>query len=142
MPAEAPAEVEQWGVADRVRMISTSGGFEEVRGERFDVLFTKSVLWSIEDLGGFLDELVPLLALRGKVAFLENYRGGRLLFSLRRNIVNRSAFGWEKHYHGIRPDQRRLFRERFTDVRVRRYVFLVYGIFGHALSAERPETEA
>ncbi len=135
LPPEAEAEVEKWGVAERVRLVPTKGGVDAVQGEQFDVLFTKSVLWSIEDLSGFLDGLAPLLAPGGKAAFLENYRGGRCLFWLRRHILHRGAFGWEKYYHGIRPDQLPLFRERFARVRVKRYLGLVYGIFGEARPA-------
>ena len=131
MPTEAPAEVEKWGVADRVRMIPTSGGFEAVQGERFDVLFAKSVLWSIEDLGGFLDGLVPLLAPGGKVAFVENYRGGQFLFWLRRHF-RRGGCGYAHRYVGVRKDQIPLFRERFQAIRATRYRFLVWRILGRS----------
>jgi len=131
MPPEAQGEIETWGVADRVRLVETAGGFDEVGGERFDVLFTKSVLWSIEDLGGFLDALVPLLAPGGKVAFVENVRGGALLFWLREH-VRREGCGYAQRYFGVRKDQIPLFRERFRDVRARRYRFLVWCIRGLA----------
>jgi protein-L-isoaspartate O-methyltransferase len=41
---QAIEEVHRWGVEDRVRLFHTSGEFDAVAGQRFDVLFTKSVL--------------------------------------------------------------------------------------------------
>jgi len=124
------AEVAQWGVGDRVRLIRTDGGFNEVRGETFDAVFTKSVLWGVERLAEFLDQIEAHLADGGKVAFVENVRGGRLEFWLRRNIIHRGRFDWEDHYYGITPSQIDLFRERFADLNVRRHRHFVYEIFG------------
>ena len=64
------------------------------------------------------------------MAFVENYRGGRVLFWVRRNLIHRSRFGWESHYVGIRPDQIPLFEERFASLRVQRHRFLVYAMCG------------
>ena len=131
----AAAEAAKWGVGDRMRLIQTQGDFEPVRGETFDAVFTKSVLWSVEHLGTFLDELDARLATGGKVAFLENYRGGRLWMWLRRNLVHRGRFGYEHVYHGIRPEQIPLFRNRFEALVARRYCYFVWGIFGRKASA-------
>lgn len=128
--AAAQAEVAKWGVTDQVRLIQTAGGFDEIAGETFNVIFTKSVLWGIEPLGEFLDRIDEHLAEGGRVAFLENWRGGRVLFWVRRNLIHRSRFDWESHYVGIHPDQIPLFEERFADLHVRRHRFLVYEIFG------------
>jgi SAM-dependent methyltransferase len=128
---EGPAELQKWNVADRVRLIRTTGGFEEIRGEQFDAVFTKSVLWCIEHLAGFLDQIDEHLAKGGKVGFVENYRGGRLHFWFRRNFVHRGDFSWEKNYHGITPEQIGIFRENFADLKARRYLTFVYEIVGH-----------
>lgn len=127
----AIAETHKWGVASRVRAIVTQGGFSEVRDQSFDVIFTKSVLWSIEDLAELLDQVCPLLAEGGQVAFLENARGGTVLDWLRRRVFHRRDFTYRHYYHGIRPSQLGLFRERFADVRASRHRWLVYQIFGH-----------
>ena len=66
----------------------------------------------------------------GKVAFVENYRGGKAMFWLRRNVIYRGKFGWGQQYYGMRPDQRPLFEERFADVHWRRKRLFVYEIFG------------
>ena len=127
---QARAEIEKWGVGDRVRLVKTQGGLDEIGNESFDAIFTKSVLWSVEGLSGMLDQLESRLAPSGKVAFLENYRGGKAMFWLRRNVIHRGKFGWEYHYYGMRPDQLPLFSERFADVHWRRNLFFVYEIFG------------
>ncbi len=127
----AAAEAEKWGVADRVRLLSTQGGFEAVRGERFDRIVTKSVLWSIEHLGSFLDELEPLLAPGGKVAFVENVRGGGLMRWLRANVIHHGKFNYGHYYWGITRRQIHLFDQRFGDLQVRRHRWFVYSILGN-----------
>ncbi len=117
-------------VADRVRLIRTRGGFEEIAGETFDAIFTKSVLWCIQDLGGFLDRIGEHLVDGGKAAFVENYKGGRLLFWLRRHLIHRGRFSYEKGYCGITPQQIALFRQRFAALHVRRHRYFVWEIFG------------
>ncbi len=128
--AAAKSEVQKWGVADRVRLIRTRGGFEDIAGETFDVVFTKSVLWCIEDLRGFVEQIDLHLAVGGKVAFVENYRGGKLLFWLRRNVLRRGQFKYEQRYIGITPSQLPIFRECFAQTGIRRYRYFVYEIFG------------
>ena len=124
-------EVNKWGGADRVRLIYTKGGFDEISGETFDVIFTKSVLWCIEDLRGFLEQIDVHLAEGGKVAFIENFRGGKALLWLRRILKGQDAFEYERLYRGITPQQIPIFRHCFADVRVRRHRFFVYEIFGY-----------
>lgn len=133
----ARAEVDKWGLADRVRMIRTQGGLEDLAGETFDVIFTKSVLWSVEHLDKLLDTFQTLLAPGGKVAFVENYRGSSALFWLRRNVIRRGRFDYEKHYFGISRSQIPLFRERFYDLRVRRHRYFVYTILGQKSAAPK-----
>ena len=128
--AEAAAETARWGVSDRVHLIQTRGDLKEIASRTFDIIFTKSVLWSIGNLGAFLDSLEPLLAEGGKVAFVENYRGGKAMFWLRRNVIHRGQFEWGRRYFGITPTQLPLFSERFADVYVRRKRLFVYEIFG------------
>lgn len=131
LPEQAHAEVAQWGVADRVRLIQTRGDFSEVAGEKFDAVFTKSLLWSIEDLPGMLDQIAAHLATRGKVAFVENYRGGGFLFWVRRHFIYGGHNPYEQVFRCIRPEQLPLFYERFADVTVRRPRLLVYEVFGY-----------
>ena len=79
----------------------------------------------------FLAKIDEYLAPGGKVAFVENFRGGQFLFWLRRNVLKRGRFAYESIYHGIRPEQLPLFRGRFDDVRIKRHLWLVYTILGH-----------
>ncbi|KKN11637.1 hypothetical protein LCGC14_1024440, partial [marine sediment metagenome] len=132
----ADTEAAKWQVGDRVRNISADGGLEAIAGETFDAIFTKSVLWCIPDLADFLDQLEVHLAEDGKVAFVENCLGGPCLRWLRRNIVRRKNFAYEQSYFGIRPDQFRLFHDRFAEVQIRRHLVVVYTIFGR----KRPPT--
>jgi SAM-dependent methyltransferase len=127
----AKVEIAKWGVADRVHLVHSQGGFDEIAGQLFDVIFTKSVLWCIPDLAGFLDQVEAHLAPGGKVAFIENHRGGPLLFWLRGHVFHPGGCQWESKYHGIRKDQIPLFHERFADMKVRRPRYVVYEIFGH-----------
>ena len=128
---KAAAEVARWNVRDRVRLVKTDGGLEALGNETFDVIFTKSVLWSVEHLEPFLEELDSHLVPGGKAAFLENYRGGPFWMCLRRTFIHRGRFGYERHYFGITPVQLDLFRQRFDGVRVHRRLWMVYEIFGH-----------
>lgn len=132
--ARAQNEVNKWGVADRVRLIQTKGKFDEIAGETFDVIFTKSVLWCIEDLTGFLQQIDIHLAKGGKVAFIENYRGGKALLWLRRILKGQDAFEYERLYKGITPQQLPIFQRCFANVRIRRHRLFVYEIFGYKKS--------
>jgi len=128
--APARQEVDKWGVSDSVRLIQTQGGLEELGDQQFDVILTKSVLWCIEQLDDLLADMDAHLAPGGRVAFIENYRGHRLLFWLRRNVLRRGRFNYESHYFGITQDQLDLFRRRFDDVSIKRHRWLVYTILG------------
>jgi hypothetical protein len=63
-------------------------------------------------------------------AFVENYRGGRLMQWLRAHVIRRGRFQYESNYHGIRPDQLPVFRQRLAATRIRRHWGLVYTILG------------
>jgi len=132
VPPSAEAEVRKWNVADRVQLVATTGGFQKIVGQLYDVIFTKSVLWSVLDLAGFLEQLRGHLVPGGKVAFVENYRGGKVHFWLRRNLIRRGRFGYEDQYFGITREQIPLFRKRFCRLIVRRYRHFVWSIFGRS----------
>ena len=126
----AAAEVEKRGLGDRVRLFETDGGFDPITGEKFDVIFTKSVLWCVEHLDGFLSDLASHLADDGKVAFLENVKGGNFIQWLRR-MIRRGNFKYEQAYFGITPGQLPLFKKHFSNLKVARRRCFVYEIFGH-----------
>ena len=134
--SEAANEVGKWGVSDRVQLFATDGGFDCIAGEKFDVLFTKSLLWCIKDLAGFLTVLESHLSPGGKIAFVENVRGGALSFWLRRHVFHRGDFGYGEDYHGITTAQLAIFRQRFAEVRIKRHRLFVYGIQGQKQSAQ------
>jgi 2-polyprenyl-3-methyl-5-hydroxy-6-metoxy-1,4-benzoquinol methylase len=134
----AQAEVRKWDLAERVELIATTGSFAPLAGRQFDVIFTKSVLWGIEKLAEFLDDVEKLLAPGGKVAFVENCRGGASIQWLRRTVVHRGQFHYEGMYFGIRPDQFPLFQQRFADVQIRRRRVFVYTLFGTKKAPDAP----
>jgi len=127
----ARVEAEKWGVADRVRLLSSDGGFGPVSGETFEIVFTKSVLWCIPHLDEFLAEIDGHLGPNGKVAFLENVRGGAIVSWLRESVIHRKGVSWAPHYHGITKEHLGLFRQRFDHVQITRHGWFVYLIFGH-----------
>ena len=130
----ATIEVEKQGVSDHVRLFETNGGFRTVASEKFDVIFTKSVLWCVEHLDGFLSDLDAHLADDGKVAFLENVKGGNFIQWLRR-MIRRGDFEYEQAYFGITPRQLPLFKKHFSNLKVVRRRHFVYEIFGHKKTA-------
>lgn len=127
----ARAEAAKWGVADRIRLISTDNGWPQVRGETFDVVFTKSVLWSIADLDAFIAQIDRHLAAKGRAVFLENVRGGRFVSWLRDSVVHRGRASWLPEYHGITTEHLDLFRRRFDRIQIRRHCWFVYEIAGY-----------
>lgn len=126
----ARSEAAKWGVTDRIRFIQTDGNFSKISDEKFDIIFTKSVLWSIKNLADFLDQIESMLAKGGKVAFVENVRGGNFLLWLRRYFVWRGRLDYGHEYYGITRAQIRLFEGKFDEVRATRHLGLVYTITG------------
>jgi 2-polyprenyl-3-methyl-5-hydroxy-6-metoxy-1,4-benzoquinol methylase len=128
--ADAQQEVARWNVADKVTLHETDGSFDAIEGQTFDVIFTKSVLWSVEHLDEFLRMFDSHLAEGGKVAFLENVRGNGLSIWLRGALVHRGNFEYGRRYFGITRRQHALFRRHFADVTIRRRRLFVYSILG------------
>jgi SAM-dependent methyltransferase len=80
----ARAEVDRWGVADRVTLVQYSGNLDLFARESFDIVFSKSVLVLVKPLDSFLAQIGPLLKPDGKIVFIENGKGNRLLHAVRR----------------------------------------------------------
>jgi SAM-dependent methyltransferase len=142
---EARTEVAKWKVENRVRLVEADSALAGIEGESYDAVFTKSVLWFIEDLGAFLGIIDAHLAPGGKVAFVENYRGGGFVRWFRRHIVHRGKWIWERRYLGVRRDQIPLFQARFANVTVRRprlFVFEIFGYKGNSYPASESEEGA
>ena len=86
----AEKEAEKWKVKDRITFAYAYGA-DSLGGlpdGRFDVLFTKSVLYSIriQDFGPFLEKLLPKLRSGAKLVLIENMEGN-LLYKLARPIL-------------------------------------------------------
>lgn len=76
-------EARQRGVAERVHLIEYEGNLDVLPDGAFDVIFSKSVLVMVPRLDQFLCKLNIKVATGGKVVFLENARGNRVLHALR-----------------------------------------------------------
>lgn len=120
----------QWNVEDRTRFIAYDGNLAALGEGPFDLIFTKSVLWSIPNLAEMLEQIDAALAPDGRIAFVENVRGGSAVMWLRRNVIHRGRGAYLDHYHGITRQQTPLFERRFDDVRVRRRRCMIFTITG------------
>ncbi len=134
---EARRETAKWGVQDQVHLIRSKGGFDELKGAKFDVICTKSVLWSIANLDGFLQVLESHLDEGGKVGFIENNLGGNLIRWFRRVIVHKGKFDYEDAYFGIHPGQFVLFEKRFEFTQIKLHRKLTYTITGSKMTQAR-----
>ncbi len=90
---EAGATAEAWshGVADRVEFRLDDGRLASVAGDRFDVVFSKSVLVVVPDRGAYLRAVRDVLTPGGTLVVIENGRGGLLAETLRRA----RRIGWD-----------------------------------------------
>ena len=120
----------QWQVEDRTRFIAYDGNPDALGEGPFDLIFTKSVLWSIPNLAEILEQIDSALAPNGRIAFVENVRGGSGVMWLRRNVIHRGRGAYLDRYHGITREQIPLFQRQFDDVMVRRRRFMIYTITG------------
>jgi SAM-dependent methyltransferase len=125
-------ELDKWGVRDEVRIVTTRGGLVELGDARFDIVVTKSVLWSIPDIKGFLGQIAEHLRPGGKVAFVENAYGGFIAAWLRRHLRIARLAGRERRRFGVKRSQLPWFRERFDQTRIRSHLGMVYVILGYA----------
>lgn len=72
----ARTEADRLGLSHRVRFQEYDGDPASLKGEPYDLVFTKSVLLLVSDLERFMERLAARLKPGGKVVFIENaYRG-------------------------------------------------------------------
>ncbi len=90
----ARANAENEGVQD-IDFIHYDGDLNILPDNRFDIVFTKSVLIVVPDLAGFLVNLSKKLRSRGKVVFIENGKGPNIV-SLLRRIKHKNKWNWRK----------------------------------------------
>ncbi len=128
----------QWQVQDRTRFIAYKGNPATLEEGPFDLIFTKSVLLSIRNLAEILEQIDAVLAPNGRVAFVENVRGGAAAMWLRRNVIHRGRGAYLDRYHGITREQTLLFNRQFDDVMVRRRRCMIYTITGRKCTTDGP----
>lgn len=125
--AAAEDESRKWGVAERVTFRAYDGELDRFAENSFDLVFTKSVLVVVPRLEEFLRKIEARLKPGGKVVFLENGRGGRLLHALRA-LKHRS---WYKKARYFTDRELDLVRTVFQVKTVRRTrlppVYLIMG---------------
>lgn len=88
----ARVEAQKLGVESRVEFRQYTGEFTELSGQHFDVVFAKSVFFLFGDLRRVLPDVDKLLNEKGKVVFIENGLGGRVVQFARKV---RHAGGWD-----------------------------------------------
>ena len=80
--AVAQEEAKKWN-ASRVKFIAYNGDLDMFPDESFDIIFTKSVLVIVPNLGDFLEKISRKLRPNGQAVFIENGRGNVFLHALR-----------------------------------------------------------
>jgi 2-polyprenyl-3-methyl-5-hydroxy-6-metoxy-1,4-benzoquinol methylase len=78
----AREEATKWN-ATSVNFMPYDGNLDLFPDESFDIIFTKSVLVVVPDLKSFLAAVAKKLKPNGKIVFLENGKGNRLLHAMR-----------------------------------------------------------
>jgi 2-polyprenyl-3-methyl-5-hydroxy-6-metoxy-1,4-benzoquinol methylase len=89
--------VKNFGVAENVKIIKYDGNLDILGDEKFDIVFTKSVLIYSDDLRGFLEGVNDHLKADGKVVFIENAKGNVLLHLAR--WIKRHSISFFKRTH-------------------------------------------
>ncbi len=91
-------ETSNFGVADQVECVLYDGNLDQLVERKYDVIFSKSALIYPDDLENYLTGLDKLLGDQGRVVFIENALGNKLLH-LFRWIKRRSpSFFRRTHY--------------------------------------------
>lgn len=128
---KAKLEAEKWDVAGRVQFPHYDGDIASLEPRKFDLIFTKSVLYWVQDLGALLNKFDALLADGGRIAFVENWRGSDLLMAFRRHVLHRRWMRNHKDFPGIRASQLPLLDARFGDFAYRRFWPIVIALKGN-----------
>jgi SAM-dependent methyltransferase len=125
-------EAQKWNVSSGVTFLHYGGDAAELQPRRFDLIFTKSVLYWVQDLAPLLDRFRDLLADDGRVAFVENWRGSDLMMALRRRLLHRRWMRGTADFPGIRRAQLPLLAERFDRFEHRLFYRLVIAMRGQS----------
>jgi SAM-dependent methyltransferase len=136
----ANEEVVRWGVRSRVSLIHYDGNLAHcmaLKGRKFDVIFSKSVLVLLRDsLPLYLQGLEELMAPGGRFIFMENAHGGKVFA-----LVRRLRYLWYKdlrpwHIDYFRPFHLKLISQTFAIDEIKRSYFPpIYLIMGHKMHA-------
>lgn len=110
----ARAEAKKWHIQEKTRFILYDGDLDIFQDETFDVVFTKSVLVVVPELKEFLLKVSAKLRPNGKVVFLENAFGNRILHALR-YFKHR---GWDYKRATYLTEKKILTIKRIFDIRI------------------------
>jgi ubiquinone/menaquinone biosynthesis C-methylase UbiE len=126
--ATAREEACRWGVQERVQFVGYDGDLDVFPDEQFDAVFTKSVLVLVPQLDAFLRTMSAKLKPQGKVVFIENSYGNRVLHLLR-NVWHRK---WNFRKASYFTPQHVATLRNIFDVRILKKVWLppIYLICG------------
>lgn len=91
-------ETTNFGVSEQVECLKYNGDLREIGERKFDIIFSKSALIYPDNLEEYLKGLDSLLAEGGKIVFIENALGSRLLHILRWLKRRSPSFFKRTHY--------------------------------------------
>lgn len=119
---QAKEEVRKHGIEDRVKILHISGDVQTIGEEWFDIVFTKSVLYSCKNLDERLGQFHALLRPDGRAIFVENYLGSKLEATLRYQLLHRRCeMKSANDYVGIYKSQLPIFQKWFDDLELRSF---------------------
>lgn len=124
----AIAEAGQWGCGNRVDFRRYDGDARELPDERYDVIFTKSVLGFSDrtTYRGLLEALASRLAPDGTALFLENV--DHPVLKLYRRHVRYRRSRWDLHDFGLSRARVRIVEEYFPKVEIASHAGLVWTV--------------
>ncbi len=98
-------------VESPIEFIYYDGNLNILEGRQFDIIFTKSTLIYPDDLEAYLRDMDKLLRPDGKVVFIENLRGGTIIFLMR--LLKRRSLSFFKRTHYFTQKQVELIKSIF-----------------------------
>lgn len=131
----AEAERDRWQL-DSVQFTHYDGDLEKI-DQRFDFIFTKSVLVVVPDLPGLLRGISSKLVPGGELLAVENDAGGPALAFLRRHVVHREWRGVAHKLHGVSESFWQAFPETLEVIERRRFWQLVTAFRARSAGSRR-----
>jgi SAM-dependent methyltransferase len=124
----ARVEAQRWNLERRVSFAAYDGTPRTIPGDRFDYIFTKSVLVTIPNLDRYLPDLAERLSPHGELLAAENLSGGQLLGAVRHLWTYRHYRTLEDRLHAVDSKFLLNVRTAFNSVDVKTFYGCVAAI--------------